>query len=138
MTSILDASALLALFREEPGAADVDLMIRRGDCAVTAVNVAETLDVLQRVYGLSRHEAEDLVDLVVGGHAVRCRDVDLRMAQRAAALRARHYEGRSAALSLADCVLLAAAEDGDEVVTGDRAVIDAARADGVASVALAG
>jgi hypothetical protein len=49
-----DAFALLAPLGEEPAADNVEALLRRGDAAITAVNLAEALDVLQRVQGIPR------------------------------------------------------------------------------------
>lgn len=48
---------------------------------------------------------------------------DQRIAWRAGELHAAHYHRANAPLSLADCLLLATAESGDEVATSDATVI---------------
>jgi PIN domain nuclease of toxin-antitoxin system len=52
LTVLLDAFALIALLRDEPAADEVETILRRGEAAMSAVNLAEALDVLQRVDGI--------------------------------------------------------------------------------------
>lgn len=52
-------------------------------------------------------------------------------ALRAGELRAAHYHRKTASLSLADCVLLAAAGPEDKIATSDRAVATTARRLGI-------
>ena len=130
---LLDAYALVALLRAERAGADVRTLLRSGDCGMTASNLAEAADVLERVHGIgigeSRPRVEPLPLTVV--------DVDARLAWRAAELRARHYRRRSSEVSMADCVLVAAARPGsDAVATADRAVAVMSRAEGVHVTAL--
>jgi hypothetical protein len=58
-------------------------------------------------------------------------------AWRAADLRARYYDRKARALSLADCLLLAhVCTGGDEIATADPAIADVARAEGLALIPL--
>jgi hypothetical protein len=52
-------------------------------------------------------------------------------AYRAAEVRRRHFDRRSCRLSLADCFVVATARPGDDVATGDHALLDVARAEGL-------
>ena len=61
---------------------------------------------------------------------------DRRIAWRAGELRAEHYDRKTAALSLPDCILLASAYDDDEIASSDGAVVDVARRLGIAAIAL--
>ncbi|UGS33724.1 PIN domain-containing protein [Capillimicrobium parvum] len=64
-------------------------------------------------------------------------DVDEPTARAAARLRARRYHRTRAALSLADCVLLASAQiSGRAVATADRPLAAAARAEELEVIAL--
>ena len=133
---LLDAFALIALAADEPAAADVELLLHRGQAATTAIGLAEAIDVLER-----RHaQSADILRAGLGpllDAFVRVVSVDEALAWRAAALRARHYDRRTRPLSLADCVLLAAAGPDDAVATGDRPLMDAAQAEGIAVIPLA-
>ncbi len=131
---LLDAYALVALLADEPAAAEVAELIRGGDAAVPAVNLAEAIDVTLRVHGVSETELRGLVGPLLDELlAVVVQGEDA--AWRAAALRAAYYDRRSCALSLADCFLVAAAQ-GDRVATADPALAAVLRAEGVEVVAL--
>ncbi len=57
-------------------------------------------------------------------------------AWRGAFLRGRHYARGSCEVSLADCLLLASAGEGDSVATADTSVVAVARAEGIEVAAL--
>lgn len=127
MTVLLDAFALIALLRDEPAAGEVEALLRRGDTAVTAINLAEALDVLERVDGVPRARLDDLTGPLVA-ESMTLVDVDERLARDGASLRALHYHRSRSPLSLADCVLLAAAKGGS-LATADPPLVRAARAE---------
>jgi predicted nucleic acid-binding protein len=128
--TILDAYALVALLLDEPAADEVEALLRSGDATINVLNLAEALDVAQRVHRQSAAEVRRVVEPLIGAViAVRhVADVD---AWRAADLRLRHYKRRSSELSLADCLLLAGAREGDRIATADSSVLAAARAEGI-------
>lgn len=134
--TILDTYALIAfLVAERPAATEVREMIRAGDAAVTTVNLAESVDVLQRRYGIERARARSAsVSLTDGPLAVLA--VDRAHALRAADLRAAHYDRNECAISLGDCVLLAAAGADDRVATADGAILAVAEREGIGAIAL--
>jgi PIN domain nuclease of toxin-antitoxin system len=127
---LLDAFALIALLAEEPAADEVETLLRRGDAARTAINLAEALDVLQRVQGIAPERLEAITGPLVR-ESLRLLAVDEPMARRAAGIRARRYHRTSAPVSLADCVLLAAAGPADVLATADRPLMRVARAEGL-------
>jgi ribonuclease VapC len=136
LTVLLDAFALISLLRDEPAADEVETILRRGGAAMTAVNLAEALDVLQRVDGVERARLEALTGPLVHESLVLIA-VDERVARDAADLRARHYHRTQAPLSLADCLLLAAARGSAGIIaTADRPLAAAALAEGVEVAAL--
>lgn len=109
--AVLDASALLALLREEPGAERVARYI--ADACVSVVNLAETLIVLQR-HGVPAAEGERALD----GLAVDLVPADAGLAREAARVAA---SGRGHGLSLGDAFCLATARAlGLPAVTADR------------------
>jgi PIN domain nuclease of toxin-antitoxin system len=125
---LLDAYALIALLAEEPAADDVESLLRRGGAAITAVNLAEALDVLQRVQGVSRERLEELTTPLVGERMALVA-IDERIARDAADIRARRYHRTRSPLSLADCILLAATGESDALATADGPLIRAAEAE---------
>lgn len=132
--TLLDAYALVAFLADEPAAAEVERLLRGGDTAVLVVNLAEALDVTQRAHGVSEAELRAALEPLLGDVvAVTVQREDA--AWRAAELRTKYYDRRSCPLSLADCLLLAAA-DGDSVATADFALAGALRAEGMRVVPL--
>ena len=126
----MDAFALIALLAEEPAAGEVEALLRSGEAAITAVNLAEALDVLQRVQGISRERLQTVTTPLVG-ERMRLRPIDERIARDAADIRARRYHRTRAPLSLADCILLAATGESDTLATADRPLIRVAEAENV-------
>jgi predicted nucleic acid-binding protein len=127
---LLDAFALIALLVEEPAADEVEAILRRGEAAMSAINFAEALDVLQRVHGVSR-ERLDTITTPLLRESIRLLPVDEPMARAAADIRARRYHRTEAPISLADCVLLAAAKAADALATADAPLIAVAGQEGV-------
>lgn len=127
---LLDAQALVALLGGEPAAPEVEGLLRAQDTAMGAVNLAEALDVLARRFGIAVEEARGVIDPLTDG-PLALLAVEPNSAWRAAGIRARHYRRRAAPISIADCFLLALAGDTDVIATADRAVIEAARFEGI-------
>ena len=130
MSILLDAFALIALLADEPAADEVEAVLRGGEAAMTAVNLAEALDVLQRVQGISFERLQALTTPLVG-ERIRLLPIDEPIARRAADIRARRYHRTSAPLSLADCILLAATGESDRLATADGSLIRVAEAENV-------
>lgn len=135
--TLLDASALVAFFQDEPAAEEVEQLLRSEQgAAVSSVNLAETIDILVRVF---RHEMETLegrlVPLLV--HSLQVITVDETAARRGAQIRIDHYRSREADLSLADCILLGTAlSRGMPVATSDRLMAEVARTEAIDLIAL--
>jgi PIN domain nuclease of toxin-antitoxin system len=127
---LLDAFALIALLVEEPAADEVEAILRRGEAAMPAINLAEALDVLQRVHGVTR-ERLDTITAPLLKESIALVPVDEQMARNAADVRARRYHRTQAPISLADCVLLAAAKESDVLATADAPLIAVAGREGV-------
>jgi predicted nucleic acid-binding protein len=132
---LLDAFALVAYVNEEPAANEVEHLLRSERAGITAVNLAETIDVSQRAYGSSRADVRRAIEPLLEG-VLRVLDHRAEDAWRAADLRARHYRRREQELSLADCFLLAAAARGDEIATADPAVATVARSENIRVIGL--
>jgi predicted nucleic acid-binding protein len=100
-----------------------------------AACVAEVVDKLVRRHGIvAENLAERLGPLF--NEAIAVVAVDPQTAWRAGEIRASHYHRKTAALSLADCLLLAAAGPDDEIATSDRAVAATAHRLGIGLIPL--
>lgn len=132
MGAVLDAYALVALLADEPAADQVEELLERGAGKITSINLAEALDVLQRRDRIPESVLREALD----GLPVRVLVASENDAWQAASLRARHYHRRRP-VSIADCFLVVAADQGDEVATADGAVLEMARAEGVDVIELA-
>jgi predicted nucleic acid-binding protein len=135
--TLLDAYALVAFLVGGPAAAQVRAILREGEAAVATANLAEALDVSERIHGLAITRALELLEPLFDG-LMAVRSLDLLVTCRAAELRARHYHRSTRPISLADAVLLASARSGDRIATADPDVLAVARAEHLASLALAG
>lgn len=133
--TLLDAYGLVALLADEPAADEVERLLRSDECAVPAVNLAEAIDVLTRVHGVPGADVRAGLDPLLG-EVVRVVAQGEAAAWRAAELRSKHYRRRLAPVSLADCLLLAAAGPDDTVATADPHVAHVARSEGIALVPL--
>lgn len=133
--TLLDAYALIAFLVGGPAAPMVRVLLREGDAAVTSTNLAETLDVSQRVYGLEIQRSMDLLDPLLQGPLTAIA-LDVRVARSAAEMRANHYHRTSRPISLADAVLLASANTGDRIATADPDVLAIAEIEKLATVEL--
>lgn len=138
VVAVLDASALIALLRAEPGGSMVRQILQDADrsSGVSAINLAESVDVLVRVFDIDESDIADAFDLLeLGGLAVI--DMDGQTAWRAGMFRARHYRKGSAEISHADSVAaITASARMEALVTSDRALIRVARAAGIEVIAI--
>jgi PIN domain nuclease of toxin-antitoxin system len=134
--TVLDASAVIAFLRGEPGAPEVRVLMQEGDATLTATGLAEVVDHLVRVAEVP--EAEALADLAQLG-LVDAMPIDAMLGVHAGRLRARRYHRVRCAVSLADCLAASAARQRDEpLATSDPALLDACHAEGIAHLALPG
>jgi ribonuclease VapC len=119
---VYDSSAILAVLREEAGAA---LVIGQTEVGmISAVNLGEVAHVQLR-FGKTRDEAEDIIREM----GIPVVDVDAQLALDAAEIK---IIGKEAGLSQADCICLALAKrEGAAALTGDRDWLKIADAIGV-------
>ena len=132
---ILDAYAVLALLQSEPAGPQVrELMLGDEESALTLLGIAEVLDRLVRRAGIDEEQAWlDLVQLGLAASPA----LDPQLAARAGLLRARHYDRRTRAISLADCVAAETARRLDaSLATADLPLLDTCEAEGIAVIAL--
>jgi predicted nucleic acid-binding protein len=133
--TLLDAYALIAFMVGGPATKQVRAILREGDAAVATTNLAETLDVSQRLYGLPITRAMDVLEPLLNGPLTPI-PLDLTVAQKAAEIRAKHYHRSSRPLSLADSVLLASARQDDSIATADPHVLAIAKIEKIRPVVL--
>jgi len=118
---------------DEPAAAEVERELRDPTTivSVSAINLAEVVDVMARIYRRTPEETLDALALLESG-GLRVTPVDADIGLEAGALHAQHYDRRTSALSMADCVALATARVMQEpLATSDPALAAAAKASGV-------
>jgi PIN domain nuclease of toxin-antitoxin system len=131
----LDAYALVAFLADEPARPEVEALLGK-PCFMAVGNLAESLDVLGRVYGVDEAELRDLVG-PLAGEVVGIEGTVEADAWSSAQLRRTYYDRATRELSLADCFLLATAlRLGASVATADPAVASAARDEAVEVIAL--
>lgn len=135
--TLIDAYGLVALIANEAAAAEVEELLRGGECRVVAVNLAEAVDVCARTHDYPLDEIRNALEpLILGGSlAVAVSDED--DAWSAAKIRITRYHHTRCPLSMADCLLLAhALSDGDSLATSDAHVAEVARSVGATVIAL--
>ena len=84
---LLDAYPLVALLADEPAADDVERLMREDGAQVTVFNLAEAVDVTQRVHELAADEVRaalepllgDVVRVVIQGENAAWRAGEIRM-----------------------------------------------------------
>ena len=133
--TVLDAYAVLAFLKAEPAAADVRVLLQRGDAALTSVGVGEVLDQLIRIVGADEEDAAlDLAQLgLLDGLPV---SADLGAA--AGRLRARRYHRSRCAVSMADCVAAETARSLTQpLATSDPHLLDVCHTEDIARLVLA-
>jgi len=130
--TVLDAQAVVALLLGEPASPEVAELLRDPErpASISAINVAEVIDVLVRVTGRRHDEVIEKLDwLVAGGLTVV--SVDDAIGRTAGRLHATRYHRRERPLSLADCVALATAlASGEPIATSDPPLAVTAREEG--------
>lgn len=134
--TLLDAFAVVSLLRNEPAGVQVAALLKTRETGAIAVNLAEAADVLMRRNGLSLERVRPMIEQRLG-ESVALVPFDERDAVVAGALRAAHYHRSRSALSIADCMLLAAARRGGyAVATADEPLLAAANREGIGTHAL--
>jgi PIN domain nuclease of toxin-antitoxin system len=105
---LLDATALVAAMVGEPAAPEVKRLLKREQVAIVSVNLAESIDILVRVFGNELSEVESrLVPLLATTLPVL--SVGESEARKGAEVRIDQYHHRDLPLSLSDCILLGTA-----------------------------
>lgn len=133
---LLDAYALTALLAEEPAADEVEKLIANERTAVAAANLAEAADRLARIHDIAVPRSRAAVESLVSSIDLHIRAVESAHAWRAAELRVEHYHRTRRPLSLGDCLLLAMADEQDQLATADPDVLATANDEEIQWIAL--
>jgi uncharacterized protein with PIN domain len=130
--TLIDAYALVALVADEPAAEEVEAILRVGGARIVVINLAEAADITRRVHGLTGDDAKAAIEPLFLGNVLAAVVSAEPQAWLAAEIRAKHYDRRTAALSMADCLLLAhGVTDGGPIATSDRLLATVARILGI-------
>lgn len=135
--TLLDAYALIAFLVGGPATPQVRAILREGGVAVASANLAETLDVSQRIHGMSIACAMEVLDPLFEG-ALTVIALDAAIARATAEIRAKHYHRSNRPISLADAVLIASAKPADRIATADPDVLAVAAIEELETIALPG
>ena len=135
MMVLLDAFALIAYFRDEPAATQVQRLLWEAQPAIAATQIAEVVDRLIRVYGIDGEEAE----VACSGLGLEPIGLTPEVAIAAGVLRAKHYGPTGRTLSLADAICAATAVHlHASVATADPVLITVVTAEGGSVIELPG
>jgi len=133
VTVLLDSYAFIAYLLDEPAAPLVQRMLWDGDLAMSAVQLAEVVDRMERVHGVPADE----IEVAVSALGIDVLVADYPVGAEAGRLRARHYGPTGRTLSLADSVCAATAVLGGlSVATADPVLLEVAVAEGCSVVRL--
>jgi predicted nucleic acid-binding protein len=132
---LIDASALISLLGGEPAAQEVQALLNQGRARMTTVNLAESVDRLERRYGLAAARTRPVIDGLLDD-ALTLLPLGPFEAWRSGELRARHYHRTRRPVSLADAVLVASAAAGCSVASADRHLLAMAASERLGVVAL--
>jgi hypothetical protein len=135
--TLLDAYAIVAFLADRPAAQRVQDLLTSGGANVTTANLAEALDVTQRVYGVPVGEAMEILGPLLEG-VLRPIGLDVVGAQRAAEMRTKHYHRATRPISLADAILISSASAGHTIATADPDVLAIAALEGIPTIELPG
>ncbi len=135
MTVLLDAYALIAYLRDEPGAAAVQDLLWKGELVMSAVQLGEVVDRMERIDGVPADE----VEVVISALAIEVLPADYAVGAEAGRLRARHYRPTGRTLSIADAFCAAtAALQNCTLATADPVLITVAEAEGCTTLRIPG
>ena len=133
-STLIDASALIALLGAEPAAGEVQEMLRSG-AAMTTLNLAETIDRLKRRYGLELEHTRPVIEGLLEKSLILL-PLGPTQAWRAGEIRAAHYHRSRCPISLADAVLVASAPAEGRIASSDGPLLSVAEREGIATVVL--
>ena len=132
---MVDAGPVVSLLLGDAAAPDVVAALTGRDARISAVNVGEVMDVLVRVHRVPTDDAAESIWRFLDDVAAAV-PATAEHAEKAGQLRARHYHRRDRDVSLADCFVVAVADEDDDIATSDSAVAHMASVEGRQVVAL--
>ncbi len=133
-STLIDASALIALLGAEPAAGEVQEMLNHG-AAMSTLNLAEAIDRLERRYGLEVERTRPVIEGLLVKSLVLL-PLGPAQAWRAGEIRAAHYHRSRCPISLADAVLVASVPAGGRIASSDGPLLAVAANEGIDTVAL--
>jgi predicted nucleic acid-binding protein len=133
-STLIDASALIALLGAEPAAGEVQELLRSG-AAMTTLNLAEAIDRLKRRYDLEIERTRPVIEGLLA-KSLTLLPLGAAQAWRAGEIRAAHYHRSRCPISLADAVLVASAPAGGRIASSDGPLLRVAASEGIATAAL--
>ncbi len=133
-STLIDASALIALLGAEPAADEVQEMLN-GGAAMTTLNLAEAVDRLKRRYEIEIEQTRPVIEGLLS-KSLNLIPLGPAQAWRAGEIRAAHYHRSRCPISLADAVLVASAPADWCIASSDGSLLAVAASEGLATVAL--
>jgi predicted nucleic acid-binding protein len=133
-STLIDASALIALLGAEPAAGEVQEMLNRG-AAMTTLNLAEAIDRLKRRYDLEIEQTRPVIEGLLA-KSMMLLPLGPPQAWRAGEIRAAHYHRSRCPISIADAVLVASAPAGGRIASSDGSLLTVAASEGIATIVL--
>ena len=127
--TVLDAFAVLAYLKDEPAADAIEPLVTRPS-VMSALNAAEVVDRLVRLAGYSAEDVGSALTVMERG-GLRIMPLTDELGLQAGRLRARYYDRKTRAVSMADCVAAATAlSEKLPLATADPALVAVMRAEG--------
>jgi predicted nucleic acid-binding protein len=124
------------MLTDEPARSQVEALLHHRPNFISAMNLAEVVDIVTRRHGHEDDVVRDKVDLLIAA-GLEVEPVWLRVMWLATSLRTKHYHRTNSPVSLADCMCVATAISLEtDLATTDPALASVARAAGVAVIAL--
>lgn len=127
MTVLLDAYALIAYLTGEAAAPVVRNLLWNGELTMSAVQIAEVVDRMERLHGVPADE----IEIAVSALGIEVLAADYPIGVEAGRIRSRRYSSSGRPPSLADSFCAATAVLGDlTVATADPVLLEVAEAEG--------
>lgn len=133
MSVLLDAYGLIAYMTGEAAAPVVQGLLWKGELAMSAVQIAEVVDRMERLHGVPADE----VEIAVSALGIKVLAADYPIGAEAGRIRSKRYASSGRTLSLADAICAATAVLAElTVATADPVLLEVAEAEGCAVLRL--